>query len=62
MEKPVLVVIDMLHDFLESWKATRRQRLVSSINELVGSMRGLGHPVVWVRQELSLTCEMPSER
>jgi nicotinamidase-related amidase len=51
MEKPVLVVIDMLHDFLESWEATRRQRLVSSINKLVGSMRGHGHPVVWVRQE-----------
>jgi nicotinamidase-related amidase len=51
MEKPVLVVIDMLHDFLDSWEATRRQKLVSSINELVGSMRGLGHPVAWVRQE-----------
>jgi nicotinamidase-related amidase len=51
MEKPVLIVIDMLHDFLERWEATRRQRLVGSINELVGSMRGLGHPVVWVRQE-----------
>jgi nicotinamidase-related amidase len=51
MEKPVLVVIDMLHDFLETWEAARRQRLASSINELVGSMRGLGHSVVWVRQE-----------
>ncbi|MGA8216763.1 MAG: isochorismatase family cysteine hydrolase [Candidatus Sulfotelmatobacter sp.] len=51
MEKPVLVVIDMLHDFLESWEATRRRRLVSSINELVSSMRRFGHPVVWVRQE-----------
>jgi maleamate amidohydrolase len=51
MEKPVLVVIDMLHDFLESWEAARRQRLVSSINELVGSMRSFGYPVVWVRQE-----------
>jgi nicotinamidase-related amidase len=51
MEKPVLVVIDMLHDFLGSWEATRRQKLVSSINELVGGMRSLGYPVVWVRQE-----------
>jgi nicotinamidase-related amidase len=51
MEKPVLVVIDMLHDFLGSWEATRRQKLVSSINELVGGMRSLGHAVVWVRQE-----------
>jgi nicotinamidase-related amidase len=51
MEKPVLVVIDMLHDFLESWEATRREKLVSSINELVGGMRSLDHAVVWVRQE-----------
>jgi nicotinamidase-related amidase len=51
MEKPVPVVIDMLHDFLGSWEATRRQKLVSSINELVGGMRSLGHAVVWVRQE-----------
>jgi nicotinamidase-related amidase len=51
MKKPVLVVIDMLHDFLESWEATRKQKLVSSINELVGSMRDLGHSIVWVRQE-----------
>jgi nicotinamidase-related amidase len=51
MEKPVLVVIDMLHDFLESWEAARRLRLVSSINELVVSMRSFAHPVVWVRQE-----------
>lgn len=51
MKKPVLVVIDMLQDFLQRWDAARRQKLVSSINELVGSMRSLGHPVVWVRQE-----------
>jgi nicotinamidase-related amidase len=51
MKRPVLVVIDMLQDFLEGWDAARRQKLVSSINQLVGSMRGFGHPVVWVRQE-----------
>jgi len=51
MKKPVLVVIDMLQDFLDGWDATRRQELVSSINQLVGSMRGFGHAVVWVRQE-----------
>ena len=51
MEKPVLVVIDMLQDFLETWDAARRQRLVGSINELAGRMRTLGHPVIWVRQE-----------
>ena len=51
MEKPVLVVIDMLQDFLESWEDAQRQRLVNSINELVATMRGLGHPILWVRQE-----------
>lgn len=51
MEKPVLLVIDMLQDFLDSWEAARRQKLVSSINELVGGVRSLGHPVLWVRQE-----------
>jgi hypothetical protein len=62
VEEPVLVVINMLQDLLESWEAIRRQSLVSSISELVGSMRGLGHPVVWVRQEFEPVCEMPSER
>ncbi len=51
MEKPVLLVIDMLHDFLANWEATHRERLVGSINELVRNMRDLGHAVVWVRQE-----------
>ncbi len=51
MEKPLLIVIDMLQDFLESWEPARRQRLVRSINELVGMMRGRGHSVLWVRQE-----------
>jgi maleamate amidohydrolase len=51
METPALVVIDMLHDFLANWEVTQRQRLVRSINDLVRSMRDLGHPIVWVRQE-----------
>ena len=51
MNKPVLIVIDMLRDFLESWEPARKERLVHSINELVGVMRSFMHPVVWVRQE-----------
>ena len=51
MEKPLLIVIDMLQDFLESWEPARRERLVRSINELVGLMRSRGHAVLWVRQE-----------
>jgi nicotinamidase-related amidase len=51
MQKPVLVVVDMLNDFFESWEGTRRQELARAINELVQMMRRSSHPVVWVRQE-----------
>jgi maleamate amidohydrolase len=51
MEKPVLIVIDMLRDFLENWDPVQKERLVQSINELVGVMRSFSHPVIWVRQE-----------
>lgn len=51
MEKPVLIVIDMLRDFLVSWEPGRKERLVNSINELVAIMRSSSRPVIWVRQE-----------
>ncbi len=51
MNKPVLLVIDMLRDFLESWEPSRKERLVRSINELVGIARGASAPVIWIRQE-----------
>lgn len=51
MERPVLIVIDMLQDFLKNWEPQRRRRLVASINHLAGMVRSLDHPVVWVRQE-----------
>jgi nicotinamidase-related amidase len=51
MKKPVLIVIDMLRDFLDNWEPNRTKRLVRSINELVGMMRSSSHPVIWVRQE-----------
>jgi len=51
MTKPVLIVIDMLNDFLDHWTSTSRQCLVKSIGELVSTMRTFGHPVIWVRQE-----------
>jgi nicotinamidase-related amidase len=51
MQRPVLIVIDMLNDFLEKWAPAPRQDLVRSINELVGLMRQLGRPIIWVRQE-----------
>ena len=51
MNKPALIVIDMLRDFLDSWDPIRKKSLIQSINELVGMMRSLSHPVIWVRQE-----------
>jgi nicotinamidase-related amidase len=51
MKKPVLIVIDMLCDFLGDWDPVRKERLVQSINELVGIMRSRTYPVIWVRQE-----------
>lgn len=51
MQRPALIVIDMVNDFLEKWALASRQELVWSINELAGLMRQLGRPVIWVRQE-----------
>jgi len=51
MKRPVLIVIDMLNDFLSGWDPDRRESLVDSINVLTGTMRGLSLPVVWIRQE-----------
>jgi maleamate amidohydrolase len=51
MERPALLVIDMLNDFLADWDPARKENLIPSINELVGTIRGLGHSVIWIRQE-----------
>jgi nicotinamidase-related amidase len=51
MRKPALLVIDMLQDFLDSWDAEARRKLVESTNELSGMVRSRGFPVIWVRQE-----------
>ena len=51
MQRPVLIVIDMVNDFLEKWAPAPKQRLVRSINDLVGIVRQCGHPIIWVRQE-----------
>ena len=48
---PVLIIIDMLNDFLASWDPGRRQELVQAINELVAIFRGHSRPIIWVRQE-----------
>jgi nicotinamidase-related amidase len=51
MEKPVLIVIDMLNEFLDRWPADSRRRLVDSTLELVNMIQLKERPVIWVRQE-----------
>jgi nicotinamidase-related amidase len=51
MQKPALLVIDMLNDFLERWEPLQREGLIRAINELVATMRKRSRPVIWVRQE-----------
>ncbi len=51
MQRPALIVIDMVNDFLEKWAPAPKQQLVRSINELISLMRERGHPIIWVRQE-----------
>jgi nicotinamidase-related amidase len=50
---PMLLVIDMLVDFLDRWPAAERAALVAAIDALTDAFRGAGHPVVWVRQEFA---------
>ena len=46
MQRPVLIVIDMVNDFLAKWAPAPKQELVRSINDLVGrnphKYRGFG--------------------
>jgi len=51
MADRVLIVIDMLKDFLDSWEASDRDCLTSSINQLTSWARDESIPVLWVRQE-----------
>ena len=47
---PVLLVIDMLNDFFERGRYDRNT-LVQAVNALVGDVRTMGVPIIWVRQE-----------
>jgi nicotinamidase-related amidase len=51
MKTPVLIVVDMLNDFLAKWEPARRQELAEAVNELVRMMRVHLRPILWVRQE-----------
>ena len=57
MKRPVLIVVDMLNDFLVTWDPGQRQKLVAAINGLVAMMRSHSHPVLWVRQEFEPNLE-----
>ncbi len=49
----MLLVIDMLVDFLDRWPAADRAALVAAIGALIDAFRAAGHPIVWVRQEFA---------
>jgi maleamate amidohydrolase len=51
MKTPVLIVIDVLNDFLANWEPVERQSLTQSVGELVRIVRAHSHPILWVRQE-----------
>ncbi|WP_282610714.1 cysteine hydrolase family protein [Pelagibius sp. Alg239-R121] len=51
MRNHCLIIIDMLHDFLDQWEADRRDRLIESTNRLIEAFRVFALPVLWVRQE-----------
>jgi len=60
----VLLVIDMLNDFLGTWPAAQRKQLCDAMRELVQMMRDNDQPIVWIRQEFSpdLTDAFPEMR
>jgi len=49
--KPMLLIIDMLVDFLDPWPVADRVPLVDAVQSLVQAFRAAGHPIIWVRQE-----------
>lgn len=51
MSDRVLLVIDMLNDYLNAWEPSARKRLVTAVDTLVGWARARSVPVIWVRQE-----------
>lgn len=50
MNTDCLIVIDMLHDFLDAWESDRRDELIVNTNGLVAAFRQSDTPVIWVRQ------------
>jgi maleamate amidohydrolase len=51
--KPVLLIIDVLIDFLDPWPKTDRALLIDAIRSLAHVFRDAGYPIIWVRQEFA---------
>ncbi len=51
--RPMLLIIDMLVDFLDRFPAAERAALVAAIGTLADGFRAAGQPVAWVRQEFA---------
>lgn len=51
--KLMLLVIDMLNDFLDKWPSAQRKHLCDSTNQLVQMMRDANQLIVWIRQEFN---------
>jgi nicotinamidase-related amidase len=49
----MLLIIDMLVDYLDRWPATERAALVAAIGALADAFRAGRCPTVWVRQEFA---------
>jgi len=49
----MLLIIDMLVDFLDRWPEADRARLVAAVLPLVQAFRTAEHPILWVRQEFA---------
>ncbi len=47
----MLLIIDMLNDFLDRWSTTDRASLIGGVQSLAEMFRTARRPIVWVRQE-----------
>jgi bifunctional isochorismate lyase/aryl carrier protein len=51
MNKPCLIVIDMIKDYLDTWEPAALRALVGNTNKLVENFKRRRLPVIWVRNE-----------
>jgi len=51
--RPMLIVIDMLNDYLDRWPSAERHALVAAVETLTGAFDAARRPIVWVRQEFA---------